>query len=839
MAKSKLIDFTDKDSLSAVLIQVLLYVEHLNSFCYSEVRKDPNKKHLLKVYLDGQERHLTNYHPSFLWPQTSAIARWLNKIEQLPTVNRDVISDVTKVIINTRWTESDLEGELRFAKRGDETPIDKPFRLTLGKVYFLAGEEGSHFSTKPLTPFLKELIKPARTSQTNIGTFYSLDQVLDPISVIQRFILKHLHSGDVDEANHYIQTWIKHQFKISYTSSTKYILKEISNVYNQTFYGTKSPSITQIKNNRSEIIDIGLLVSIIRGVISGKLSYPAQRITEQTELGHAIGFYLFMRFCRLLRVRHLWSSAEGKPQDESAEHLRTLEQNPSCSALRSLEYSYFQSRVFGAIVAIPGLNFIFRGGIVPRTGSGRAFVVEGPPGSGKTVFALQRLAGIAARGGLSIYFSFEESRELITDRLVAFNFIDPNRFDVAQGGSERLKKEIETRLQGRPDHPSGFHKGLFWLYGDEDYDRGMRFKITPLIEALAKTTGNKWRWKALAIDSINALDFHNESPELQGSSVERVGLRNLIETIEAYGFLGVVISEEDTLEYTEAERHSFPTLPYLADTLVRLGVDRETPTRWIEILKCRSQNYHQGRHRFRISEGRGIKIYPSLSAVQSTLRRKGKSTISEHRVIPIPTEISEPKLNGVREKSCTVVMGPSGSGKTKLLLDIATTPSTRMQDESPAVHVMPSVYVINFRTAESKFLQTMSSDKETLSRWNQLSSRKVRWFSPGTNIGPEEIIDSIWKTTQIARLEGLPFDRIVIDEVENVSIFLPEVGRNHLFWTALLELLSTEAITSFFGIEDNPANESVVFQILRSNADYIFSSKGRPHTWKVEKSPSF
>lgn len=819
-------------------MQVLLYVEHLNSFCFTEVRKDPDKKHLLKVYLDGQERRLTSLNPTFPWEQNSAIAKLLNQIERLPTINSDIIHDVTKVILNTQAMENDSQEETNPAKRVDETLIDNPFKLRLEKAYFMKGVERSYFSTKALTPYLSELVNPVESFRLNIGRVYSLDQILDPISVLQRFILKHLHSDDVEEANHYIQTWIKHQFKINYSSATKYILKEISNVFNQTFYGSKSPTITEIRNNRSEIIDTGLLVSIIRGVMAGKLSEAGQAKTEHIELSHAIGIYLFMRFCRLLRVRHLWPGTEDKLQGKTTEVQRTLEQNPSCSALRALEYSYFQSRVFGAIVAIPGLNFIFRGGIVPRTESGRAFVVEGPPGSGKTVLVLQRLAGIAARGGLSVYFSFEESRELINDRLVAFNFIDPSRFDVGEGGSDSLIEEIERRLQARSNRAAGFHKGLFWLYGEKDYESESRFQIKTVIQSLAKATGNRWRWKALAVDSVNALDFHNETPKFQGSSIQRVGLRNLIDTIEAGGFLGLVISEEDTLEYTKVERRSFLTLPYLADTLVRLSIDRETPTRWIEIQKCRSQNYHQGKHRFRISEGRGVKVYPSLSAIQSTLRRRGKSTISEHRLIPFPEKISEAEFAGVREKSCTVVFGPPGIGKTELLLNMATAPSIiQSQDGLSTPNVGPSLFVINFRTAESKFLQTMTRYQEVHNKWDRLSLRKVRWFSPGANIGPEEIIDSIWKTIEMARLDGRPFDRIIIDEIENASIFLPEIGRDHLFWTTLLELLSTEAITSFFGVADTPDNESRILQILLSNADYIFSSGGQPHTWKVVKSP--
>jgi hypothetical protein len=153
--------------------------------------------------------------------------------------------------------------------------------------------------------------------------------------------------------------------------------------------------------------------------------------------------------------------------------------------------------------------------------------------------------------------------------------------------------------------------------------------------------------------------------------------------------------------------------------------------------------------------------------------------------------------------------------------------------------VDPSVLVITFRTSESKFLQLLSKNGELNSKWQKLASRRVRWYSPGLNIGAEEIIDSIWRTIDSARQQGIAIDRIVVDEVESASVGLPQLGRDPSFWTTLLELLGTEAITSFFGVMPSPEHDGAVCELLRSNADYVFSRENGSERWKTNKQPPF
>lgn len=114
------------------------------------------------------------------------------------------------------------------------------------------------------------------------------------------------------------------------------------------------------------------------------------------------------------------------------------------NSVMPIEYNYIVAKGFGSFSHISGINFLFRGGLLPNTEIGKILSVIGTFGSGKSTFALHRLADVAYFGGLSIYFSFEERYEIILNRLNSFNIIDTDRFDIKACDSKNLENELKS-----------------------------------------------------------------------------------------------------------------------------------------------------------------------------------------------------------------------------------------------------------------------------------------------------------------------------------------------------------------------------------------------------------
>ena len=255
-------------------------------------------------------------------------------------------------------------------------------------------------------------------------------------------------------------------------------------------------------------------------------------------------------------------------------------------------------------------------------------------------------------------FSFEENYELILDRLNSFRLVNKNHFVIEEINRNTISEKI---LKLKNDNA---RKGLLLLYDCSlDTDDFNFDKILSDITKVAIKLGMKWR--SLAIDSINSLQFHhaNNSSNHLEDCAERLNLNDIIGCIKKNKFLGIILNEKGD--------HRFKMLPYLCDVAVKLG--HNSNGRHIEIVKARNQNFQSGKHPFRISDGTGFIVYPSLSAVLSTLRHKVKATRSEEKYIPLPKAISkELDLKKIIEKTLTLIEGPAVGGKTVFLLDMIT-----------------------------------------------------------------------------------------------------------------------------------------------------------------------
>jgi KaiC/GvpD/RAD55 family RecA-like ATPase len=445
-------------------------------------------------------------------------------------------------------------------------------------------------------------------------------------------------------------------------------------------------------------------------------------------------------------------------------------------------------------------------------------VLLGPAGSGKTSFALQKLCGVAARGGLAVYFSFEERFELLVDRIVMFRLRYGDEFEVI-GPPKDPFVELE-RLMKQPTP-----KGVLVLFS---FNQTEDFSLTDILKQLSEM--RTWKWRAAAIDSINALELRAGR---KGEAQERMrpALQELVDVTEGGGFLGVLISEESG--------HRIEELEYIGDTIIRFGLGSGDRSRWLEICKCRSQNYHGGRHLFRLIEGEGINITPSLGAIRSALRRRTFGTLRHDYVIATPENWRVTGLgDGIRDKSASLFLTHGNDRLKQALFEMVLTPlmssveKRKEKENSRGVERGPrSVLVVSFRTPEARFLEVVHGNSELQKRWNGTQRKVVRWFSPGETIVGEQVVWEIWDHIKKARRSGAPIDRILFVDVESVTRALPSVGREDLFWLTLFQLLGVEAVTSFWGFDMEYSREDKGgrdLDIIRSQVDYVlrFEEKG-------------
>lgn len=630
------------------------------------------------------------------------------------------------------------------------------------------------------------------------------DEIFDPIDICRSLLARVTEGRDSELFGDFlIQRFLRSEFRLRFRPETKYVVPVVVRAFNEIFYG--EPEATWGRSSfRSSLLNTDYFISILTDCLRAEFSDYAKIDIQRS----VACFFLFFRFCRTLRVRYFRFTAQALEGHQGLFGDSSVVKGQSLGSLRKLEHGYFLNRVFGSLSEISGLNFVFRGGILPRTDSGRSLVLLGPAGSGKTSFALQKLCGIAARGGLAVYFSFEERFELLVDRIVMFGLRNGDEFEVV-GPPQDPFAELD-RLS-REDSK----KGVLVLFG---FGQAEDFDLMEIITRLSEL--DFWKWRAIAIDSVNALELRINKKSLDSNKM-RPALQGLVEGIENGNFLGVIISEESG--------HRIEELEYIADTIIHFGFGSGDRSRWIEIGKCRTQNYHGGRHLLRLIEGEGIKIIPSLGAVRSALRRRTFGTLRREYMIKLGKNFESVDIAGIREKSATLVLSSKGVSLNRKILDLALMPLVGGHGEERAqrsarVRGPRSVLVISFKTPEARLLEVIRNSPEVQKQWDGIPRKVIRWFSPGETMEGAQVVWEISDHIKKARRSAAPIERILFLDAESVARALPSVGNEDLFWLTLFQLLGVEAVASFWGFNMEDVREEEVLHhldIVRSQVDYV------------------
>ena len=285
------------------------------------------------------------------------------------------------------------------------------------------------------------------------------------------------------------------------------------------------------------------------------------------------------------------------------------------------------------VTGIGGLDELLKGGLV----AGSAYIVQGRPGSGKTVLANQLAFNHVERGGRVLVATLlSESHERLFQFLSTLSFYDPAKI----GDQIRFLSAFDTLEQ------EGLEAVVRLLRGEIARQGASLLIVDGLLNARSRAE--------------TVLDTKKFISELQAHAAFAGCTLVLLTSIHL---------DEDGPEHT------------MVDGVIELGEDLHgaRAVRRIQLRKTRGSAALSGLHECEITDD-GMQVYPRLEALYGHPSGAGSDTFARGgRGVPCLDTLLQ---GGLAEGSVTLVMGPSGSGKTSLGLSFlgAATP------EAPGLH---------------------------------------------------------------------------------------------------------------------------------------------------------
>ena len=327
---------------------------------------------------------------------------------------------------------------------------------------------------------------------------------------------------------------------------------------------------------------------------------------------------------------------------------------------------------------IAGFDEITDGGLP----AGRPSLVCGPPGTGKSLFAVQFLVNGATRyGEPGVFLTFEESREELVSNVRSFGF------DIE--GIERDGLLLVDALSMEPQ-----------VVDTGDFD----------LEALIVRLGyavDKLGAKRVAIDNVEALFAGFGKPSLVRSE-----LRRLFRWLKDHEVTTVITGERGEGRLT---RHGIEE--YLSDCVVVLDdrVVQDVATRRVRVMKYRGSTHGRNEYPFLIGTD-GFEVLPITSLGLS-------QDVSGDRVSTGVAGLDEMLGGrGVFRGSGVLVSGTSGTGKTTIAASFADEACRRGE----------KVLFFSFEEAESEIFRNMASVGLDLAGWVQQGLLRFHCERPTT-----------------------------------------------------------------------------------------------------------
>lgn len=391
---------------------------------------------------------------------------------------------------------------------------------------------------------------------------------------------------------------------------------------------------------------------------------------------------------------------------------------------------------------VANLDFILNGGLAV----GGAYIIQGPPGAGKTILANQIAFHQAKLGKRVIYITLlSETHDRMLMHLSSLAYY-----------SEAVVADRLTYVSGFPELVANGPAGVMRLIRDEREKRGADL---------------------IVLDGLFVID-----EELNSHREFRI----FVNQLQAYAH----VSGCTMLLLTNAERKPSNPEYTMVDGWIELSDEEHEALalRSLAVRKFRGGAFIRGQHMYRISD-QGIELFPRLEAV---IAQKPADLPKAGGLVSTGVPALDHMLRGgIARGSALLVTGPSGAGKTLLSLQFIAHSTL---DE-------PGLF-LSFFEARAQLRATASSigiDLEALERSGAVS---MEWRAP-TEILIDEVAHDL---LHMIRERGIR--RLAIDGLAGFEQNLVYPNRWARFLTALGNALRELGVTVLY-TRASPSAEDV------------------------------
>jgi circadian clock protein KaiC len=387
---------------------------------------------------------------------------------------------------------------------------------------------------------------------------------------------------------------------------------------------------------------------------------------------------------------------------------------------------------------IAGLDTVLKGGLV----AGASYIIQGRPGSGKTIFANQIAFHHARNGGRVLFATLlSESHERLFQFLSTMSFFD--------------KERVGTEIQ---------FVSAFDTLDTEGLDEVVR---------LLRREISRQKASILVVDGVlnarsraeTGLDTKRFIAELQGHAA----------------FAGCTV-----LFLTSARLDDSSPEHTMVDGVIELGEEifGSRSVRRLHLRKTRGSGALSGLHEFEIGD-HGVVVYPRLEAVLDG--ESGEAGIDGPLVGTGIPDLDRVLDGGLPAASATLVIGPSGSGKTSLGLSFLS----QATPEEPGL-------LFGFYENEARLKR--KADAIGLDLRSKIESGAVQILWQPTT---ERLLDGLGhRLLDAVRAGG--HRRVVIDSLGGIARASTNPSRHVEFFTAMMNTLrgSGTAVMATWEIRD-------------------------------------
>lgn len=484
-------------------------------------------------------------------------------------------------------------------------------------------------------------------------------------------------------------------------------------------------------------------------------------------------------------------------------------------------------------------------------------LLVGPPGSGKSTFALElcyRLAcnknlGLGKLGELglsSVYFSCEAPTENICDQANEFGWKEgPN--DLANP-TPLIPLSRSTEVS--PEFAHVYVQGNRELFNDESF----HFDAKQWFEGVSDRWDGivnipPYRHSIVVLDSLNVLQRRSDTDVVLEEIIARHGRRVLM----------TVAMLDCHLDSTTYDRWE-----HFADLVIYLGYDlvEDYMLRKVRVVKARYQDHADGEHRLKINprpskkvelhpmspfiKAGGIFVFPSVHRYLSVSRREATEDTTRFDG-PIQTPFSA--LNeiiqgkGFPEGACTAIVGSRGGMKSHLayytlLKFLSENPEERaliisMRDPVGSAKDTLAEIMANQRDEHGQRLnrtrvKSIADAKKAVTQYLSKDRLDILFFWPGY-ISPEEFFHLVAVAVD-RKHKNKPVSLVIVNGLEQLSARFPLCAKEKMFVSGLVTLLCVKGTTNVIvsgGDVNLPSDRGGVPAGLLQMADLIIESTFR------------